>query len=96
MLARSHEEEPYDARAGGSGCAGAGQGIGRTSALALAEAGAHVVVADITGPLADATTEAITPTQRRAWQCRWMLAIYRTSIAWSGTPWRHSVRSTSS
>ena len=45
---------------------GAGQGIGRASALALAEAGAHVVVADIAGPLADATTEAITSTQRRA------------------------------
>jgi 7-alpha-hydroxysteroid dehydrogenase len=45
---------------------GAGQGIGRASALALAEAGAHVVVADIAAPLADATTEAITSTQRRA------------------------------
>jgi NAD(P)-dependent dehydrogenase (short-subunit alcohol dehydrogenase family) len=45
---------------------GAGQGIGRASALALAEAGARVVVADIAGPLADATSEAITSTQRRA------------------------------
>jgi NAD(P)-dependent dehydrogenase (short-subunit alcohol dehydrogenase family) len=42
------------------------RGIGRASALALAEAGAQVVVADIAGPLADATTEAITSTQRRA------------------------------
>jgi NAD(P)-dependent dehydrogenase (short-subunit alcohol dehydrogenase family) len=45
---------------------GAGQGIGRASALALAEAGAHVVVADISAPLADATSEAITSAQRRA------------------------------
>jgi NAD(P)-dependent dehydrogenase (short-subunit alcohol dehydrogenase family) len=45
---------------------GAGKGIGRASALALAEAGAHVVVADIAAPLADATTEAIMSTQRRA------------------------------
>jgi NAD(P)-dependent dehydrogenase (short-subunit alcohol dehydrogenase family) len=45
---------------------GGGQGIGRASALALAEAGAHVVVADIAGPLADETTDVITSTQRRA------------------------------
>jgi NAD(P)-dependent dehydrogenase (short-subunit alcohol dehydrogenase family) len=45
---------------------GAGQGIGRTSALALAAAGAHVVVADIAGPQAEATRDAILPTQRRA------------------------------
>lgn len=45
---------------------GAGQGIGRASAVALAEAGAHVVVADINAPSAEATTEAITATQRRA------------------------------
>lgn len=45
---------------------GAGQGIGRASALALAEAGAHVVVADINAQSAEATTEAIAATQRRA------------------------------
>jgi NAD(P)-dependent dehydrogenase (short-subunit alcohol dehydrogenase family) len=45
---------------------GAGQGIGRASALALAEAGAHVVAADIAGPHAEATTKAIASTQRRA------------------------------
>lgn len=45
---------------------GAGQGIGRTSALALAAAGAHVVVADIAGPQAEATRDAILSTQRRA------------------------------
>lgn len=45
---------------------GAGGGIGKASALALAEAGAHVVVVDIAGQHAEATTEAITSTQRRA------------------------------
>jgi NAD(P)-dependent dehydrogenase (short-subunit alcohol dehydrogenase family) len=45
---------------------GAGQGIGRASALALAEAGAHVVVADIARQHAEATTEAITSMQHRA------------------------------
>jgi NAD(P)-dependent dehydrogenase (short-subunit alcohol dehydrogenase family) len=45
---------------------GAGQGIGRASALALSAAGAHVVVADIAGEKADATAEAITSGQRRA------------------------------
>ncbi|WP_158929641.1 SDR family NAD(P)-dependent oxidoreductase [Acidisphaera sp. S103] len=45
---------------------GAGQGIGRAAAIALAEAGAHVVVADIAGQHAHATTEAITSRQRRA------------------------------
>jgi NAD(P)-dependent dehydrogenase (short-subunit alcohol dehydrogenase family) len=45
---------------------GAGQGIGRACALALAEAGAHVVVVDIAAQQAEATTEAITSTQRRA------------------------------
>jgi NAD(P)-dependent dehydrogenase (short-subunit alcohol dehydrogenase family) len=34
---------------------GAGQGIGRASALAMAEAGAHVIAADIAGPHAEAT-----------------------------------------
>jgi NAD(P)-dependent dehydrogenase (short-subunit alcohol dehydrogenase family) len=45
---------------------GAGQGIGKASAMALAEAGAHVVVADIAGQHAEATAEAIMATQRRA------------------------------
>jgi NAD(P)-dependent dehydrogenase (short-subunit alcohol dehydrogenase family) len=45
---------------------GAGQGIGRACALALAEAGAHVVVADISRQHAEVTTEAITSMQRRA------------------------------
>jgi NAD(P)-dependent dehydrogenase (short-subunit alcohol dehydrogenase family) len=45
---------------------GAGQGIGRASALALAEAGAHVIVADIAGQQAEAATEAIMSRQRRA------------------------------
>jgi NAD(P)-dependent dehydrogenase (short-subunit alcohol dehydrogenase family) len=45
---------------------GAGQGIGKASALALAEAGAHVIVADIAGQHAEATAEAIASTQRRA------------------------------
>src|SRR3954469_18536383 len=45
---------------------GAGQGIGKASALALAEAGAHVVVADIARQHADATTEAMMSRQRRA------------------------------
>src|SRR4051794_39179778 len=45
---------------------GAGQGIGRASALALAEAGAHVVVADIAREHADATADTIAPAQRRA------------------------------
>jgi NAD(P)-dependent dehydrogenase (short-subunit alcohol dehydrogenase family) len=45
---------------------GAGQGIGRASAVALAEAGAQVVAADINAQSAQATAEAITTTQRRA------------------------------
>ncbi|HST75682.1 MAG TPA: glucose 1-dehydrogenase [Acetobacteraceae bacterium] len=45
---------------------GAGQGIGRASALALSAAGAHVVVADINGENAQATARAITETQRRS------------------------------
>lgn len=45
---------------------GAGNGIGRATALALAAAGAHVVVADIAGKQAEATAESITSTQRRA------------------------------
>jgi len=45
---------------------GAGQGIGKASALALAEAGAHVVVADISGQTADETANAIMSLQRRA------------------------------
>jgi NAD(P)-dependent dehydrogenase (short-subunit alcohol dehydrogenase family) len=45
---------------------GAGQGIGKASALALAAAGAHVVAADIAGQRADETAEAIMSLQRRA------------------------------
>src|ERR1700722_8701475 len=45
---------------------GAGQGIGKASALALAAAGAHVVVADIAAPKAEETAEAIMSQQRRA------------------------------
>ncbi len=45
---------------------GAGQGIGKASALAQAEAGAHVVVADNSGQTADETANAIMSLQRRA------------------------------
>jgi NAD(P)-dependent dehydrogenase (short-subunit alcohol dehydrogenase family) len=45
---------------------GGGQGIGKASALALAEAGAHVVVADIDGQSAEATAEAIMTAQRKS------------------------------
>jgi len=44
---------------------GAGAGIGRACALALAEAGAHVVAADINGPNAEAAAEAAAGFQRR-------------------------------
>jgi NAD(P)-dependent dehydrogenase (short-subunit alcohol dehydrogenase family) len=45
---------------------GGGQGIGKASALALAEAGANVVVADIDRQGAEATAEAIMSAQRKA------------------------------
>jgi NAD(P)-dependent dehydrogenase (short-subunit alcohol dehydrogenase family) len=45
---------------------GGGQGIGKASALALAEAGAHVVVADIDPQNAGTTVDAIMSRQRRA------------------------------
>jgi NAD(P)-dependent dehydrogenase (short-subunit alcohol dehydrogenase family) len=45
---------------------GAGQGIGKACALALAEAGAHVVAIDINGPNAEATAEAAAAYQRRS------------------------------
>jgi NAD(P)-dependent dehydrogenase (short-subunit alcohol dehydrogenase family) len=45
---------------------GAAQGIGKASAIALAEAGAHVIVADIDRAKADATTQTITESQHRA------------------------------
>src|SRR5689334_11502556 len=45
---------------------GAAQGIGKASALALADAGAHVVVADIDRQGAEATADAIMATQRKA------------------------------
>jgi NAD(P)-dependent dehydrogenase (short-subunit alcohol dehydrogenase family) len=45
---------------------GAGQGIGKACALALAEAGAHVVAVDINAPNAEATAEAVGAFQRRS------------------------------
>ncbi len=45
---------------------GAGQGIGKASALALAEAGAHVVVADIDRQKAEVTADAIMSSHRSA------------------------------
>lgn len=45
---------------------GAGQGIGKAAAMALAAAGAHVVVADIATRKAEETAEAIMSLQRRA------------------------------
>ena len=45
---------------------GAAQGIGKASALALAEAGAHVVVADIDRQGAEATADAIMSMQRKS------------------------------
>lgn len=45
---------------------GAASGIGKASAFALAEAGAHVVVADIDRPGAEATAETIAAGQHRA------------------------------
>jgi len=45
---------------------GAGQGIGKACAEALAAAGAHVVVADINRQNAEAAAEAIMATQRRS------------------------------
>jgi NAD(P)-dependent dehydrogenase (short-subunit alcohol dehydrogenase family) len=45
---------------------GAGHGIGKASAVALAEAGAHVIVNDIDGANAQATADAIMAGQRRA------------------------------
>jgi NAD(P)-dependent dehydrogenase (short-subunit alcohol dehydrogenase family) len=45
---------------------GAGSGIGRASAVALSEAGAIVVAADINGAAAEATANTITTGQRKA------------------------------
>lgn len=45
---------------------GAGQGIGRAVAIALAEVGAHVVIADINRGNAEAAAITIASTQRRA------------------------------
>jgi NAD(P)-dependent dehydrogenase (short-subunit alcohol dehydrogenase family) len=45
---------------------GAGSGIGRASAIALAEAGAQVVSADINGKAAEATAATIMASQRKA------------------------------
>ena len=38
---------------------GAGQGIGKATALALAEAGAHVAVADLNGQQAEETSSTV-------------------------------------
>ncbi len=45
---------------------GAGTGIGRATALALAQAGAHVAVVDIAAGLAKATADAVSALGRRA------------------------------
>lgn len=45
---------------------GAGQGIGRASAIALAEAGAQIVAVDINGPAAEETAAATMGFQRRS------------------------------
>ncbi len=45
---------------------GAGQGIGKACAIALAEAGANVVVADINGPAAEETAAAVSRFQKRS------------------------------
>jgi NAD(P)-dependent dehydrogenase (short-subunit alcohol dehydrogenase family) len=45
---------------------GAGQGIGRATALALARAGAHVAAVDIDPPAAKATAEAVAALGRRS------------------------------
>lgn len=44
---------------------GAGQGIGRAIAIALAEAGAHVIVADINAATVEETARAVAGFQRR-------------------------------
>ena len=44
---------------------GAGSGIGRACAIALAEAGAHVVTVDINGKTAEGTAAAVSAFQRR-------------------------------
>jgi NAD(P)-dependent dehydrogenase (short-subunit alcohol dehydrogenase family) len=45
---------------------GAGQGIGKACAVALAEAGAHIVIADINGPAAEETAVAVGRFQKRS------------------------------
>jgi NAD(P)-dependent dehydrogenase (short-subunit alcohol dehydrogenase family) len=45
---------------------GAGQGIGRATAIALAEAGAHVITADINAKTAEETAAAVMGFQRRS------------------------------
>jgi NAD(P)-dependent dehydrogenase (short-subunit alcohol dehydrogenase family) len=45
---------------------GAGQGIGKACAIALAEAGAHIVVADINGPAAEETAAAVSGFQKQS------------------------------
>jgi NAD(P)-dependent dehydrogenase (short-subunit alcohol dehydrogenase family) len=45
---------------------GAGQGIGKACAIALAEAGAHVIAADINAAAAEATASTVRQFQRRS------------------------------
>ena len=49
---------------------GAGQGIGKACAIALAEAGAHVVAVDINAPAAEETAAAVMGFQRRSMAVR--------------------------
>ena len=74
---------------------GAGQGIGKAAALALAEAGAQVVVADIDAQKAEETAEAITRCNAAPPPFRPMSATWATSTAWCGRRWSCSARSTS-
>ena len=74
---------------------GAGQGIGKAAAEALAEAGAHVVVADIDRAKASAAAEAIMAGQRRAAAIQADVGDLRKSTAWCRKRWLHSARSTS-
>jgi len=53
---------------------GAGQGMGREIAIALAEAGASVVAADVNGDTAAATAETIMKARGKAWSLVWNVA----------------------
>jgi hypothetical protein len=73
---------------------GAGQGIGRASALALAEAGAHL--SPRISPVRTPRRRPRPSRQRNValWRCTPTSAICGILIAWSGRPWRRSGRST--